>query len=68
MVSKKSFTLLVDTGKIPIFTVFSIIFEQDCSGNKGSRKFSNKGICGLLFNCTFNSDKLFNFEFSNEIC
>ena len=30
MVSKKSFTLLVDTGKIPIFTVFSIIFEQDC--------------------------------------
>ena len=31
MVSKKSFTLLVDTGTIPIFTVFSIIFEHDCS-------------------------------------
>ena len=30
MVSKKSFTLLVDTGKVPIFTVISIIFEQDC--------------------------------------
>ena len=30
MVSKKSFTLLVDTGTIPIFTVFSIIFEPDC--------------------------------------
>ena len=30
MVSKKSFTLLVDTGAVPIFTVFSIIFEHDC--------------------------------------
>ena len=30
MVSNKSFTLLVDTRTIPIFTVFSIIFEQVC--------------------------------------
>ena len=31
MVYKKSFTLLVETGTIPIFTVFSIIFAQHCS-------------------------------------
>ena len=37
MVSKKSFTLLVDTGKIPIFTVFSIIFEQDIVGVYGQK-------------------------------
>ena len=27
---RKSFKLLVATGKIPFFTVVSIIFEQDC--------------------------------------
>ena len=53
MVSKKSFTLLADSGKIPIFTVFSIIFEQDCSWNKPNIRiveqlfsYSN-GICSI---------------------
>ena len=33
MVSKKSFTLLVDTGTIPIFAVVPIISDGDCSYN-----------------------------------
>ena len=31
MVSKKSFTLLVDTGTIPFFAVVPILSDGDCS-------------------------------------
>ena len=37
MVSKKNFTLLVDTGTIPIFT----IFEHDCTTETMAGMFSD---------------------------
>ena len=45
MVSKKSFTLLVDTGTIPFFAVIPIISDGDC---REVLSLENRGVLGEI--------------------